>query len=67
MRRRPPQAGDHWSGCTAVRRAGSAPLYAGEPGYSANMDGDSDGVACEDPGPGNHLSGRRFAGRRRGH
>ncbi|OOL28235.1 calcium-binding protein, partial [Rhodococcus rhodochrous] len=30
-----------------ARAAGAAPLYAGQPGYSEEMDGDRDGVACE--------------------
>lgn len=33
--------------CTAVRAAGKAPLYAGQPGYSRKLDRDGDGVACE--------------------
>lgn len=37
----------HYSGCNEVRAAGKAPLHAGEPGYSIEMDGDGDGVACE--------------------
>lgn len=37
----------HYGGCNEVRAAGKAPLYRGDPGYSAHMDGDSDGVACE--------------------
>ena len=37
----------HYSGCKAVRAAGKAPLYEGEPGYSERMDGDGDGIACE--------------------
>jgi hypothetical protein len=40
-----------YSGCNEVRAAGRAPLYRGEPGYSPQMDGDSDGIACE-PYPG---------------
>lgn len=46
-RERKPQPGDAWSGCNAARAAGTAPIYIGEPGYSADMDGDGDGVACE--------------------
>ena len=46
-RRRLPQAGDHWGGCNSARAAGSAPIFAGEPGYRSEMDGDGDGVACE--------------------
>jgi hypothetical protein len=36
-----------YSGCNEVRAAGKAPLYAGQPGYRAGMDGDDDGIACE--------------------
>ena len=37
-----------YSGCREVRRLGKAPLYAGQPGYRKEMDGDGDGIACED-------------------
>ena len=37
-----------YSGCREVRRLGKAPLYAGQPGYRETMDGDDDGIACED-------------------
>lgn len=37
-----------YSGRREVRRLGKAPLYAGQPGYRHNMDGDGDGIACED-------------------
>jgi hypothetical protein len=37
----------YYSGCNEVRAAGKAPLYAGQPGYRPEMDGDGDGVACE--------------------
>ncbi|ASP31770.1 hypothetical protein CHH26_12985 [Qipengyuania flava] len=33
--------------CREARAAGAAPLYRGQPGYGAHMDGDGDGVACE--------------------
>lgn len=36
-----------YSGCKEVRAAGRAPLYAGQPGYRIEMDGDRDGIACE--------------------
>jgi len=36
-----------YSGCRKVRAAGAAPLYRGQPGYRAGMDGDNDGIACE--------------------
>jgi len=47
IRARAPQEGDYWAGCDAARAAGTAPIYLGEPGYHARMDGDSDGIACE--------------------
>lgn len=37
----------HYDGCDAVRAVGAAPLYAGQPGYRSDMDGDGDGIACE--------------------
>lgn len=37
-----------YSGCREVRRLGKAPLYAGQPAYRETMDGDGDGIACED-------------------
>ena len=37
-----------YSGCGEVRRLGKAPLYAGQPGCRKEMDGDGDGIACED-------------------
>ena len=33
--------------CAAVRAAGAARLSRGQPGYSSSMDGDGDGIACE--------------------
>lgn len=36
-----------YSGCREVRAAGAAPLHRGQPGYRAGLDGDNDGVACE--------------------
>ncbi|MCC2978485.1 excalibur calcium-binding domain-containing protein [Sphingomonas sp. PL-96] len=36
-----------YSGCNAARAAGAAPIYRGTPGYRPEMDGDSDGIACE--------------------
>ena len=36
-----------YAGCNDVRALGKAPLYAGQPGYRADMDGDGDGIACE--------------------
>jgi hypothetical protein len=37
----------YYKNCTAVRAAGAAPLYRGQPGYSSHLDRDGDGVACE--------------------
>jgi len=36
-----------YANCTAVRAAGAAPLYRGQPGYASHLDRDGDGVACE--------------------
>ena len=33
--------------CSDARAAGVAPMYRGEPGYSAQLDVNNDGVACE--------------------
>jgi len=30
-----------------VRAAGAAPIRRGEPGYSAKLDRDNDGIACD--------------------
>ena len=43
----PAPAGAGYANCTAARAAGVAPLHRGEPGYSAKLDRDGDGVACE--------------------
>ena len=37
----------YYANCTAVRNAGKAPLYRGQPGYRPGLDRDNDGVACE--------------------
>jgi hypothetical protein len=37
----------YYANCAAVRAAGKAPLYRGDPGYRAGLDRDDDGVACE--------------------
>lgn len=37
----------YYSSCAEAKRAGAAPLYAGNPGYSSRLDRDGDGVACE--------------------
>jgi hypothetical protein len=41
------EASVSYSGCNEVRALDKAPIYAGEPGYRATMDGDGDGIACE--------------------
>lgn len=41
------QANTYYQNCTAAKAAGAAPLYRGQPGYSAKLDRDGDGVACE--------------------
>ena len=33
--------------CAAARAAGAAPVHIGDPGYSTQLDGDRDGIACE--------------------
>ena len=43
----PAPATAYYANCTAVRQAGAAPIYAGQPGYSRKLDRDGDGVACE--------------------
>ena len=43
----PAPAAAFYANCAAVRAAGAAPIYAGDPGYSSDLDRDGDGVACE--------------------
>jgi excalibur calcium-binding domain-containing protein len=33
--------------CDQAEAAGAAPIFAGQPGYSPDLDADGDGVACE--------------------
>ncbi|MCI1649333.1 excalibur calcium-binding domain-containing protein [Bifidobacterium tibiigranuli] len=40
-------SGTYYANCTAVRRAGKAPLHRGDPGYRPELDRDKDGLACE--------------------
>ncbi len=44
---KPPPPPVYYANCAAVRAAGKAPLYRGDPGYRAALDRDGDGVACE--------------------
>lgn len=37
----------YYAGCDEVRAAGKDPIFIGQPGYRREMDGDSDGIACE--------------------
>ncbi|GGY12162.1 hypothetical protein GCM10010299_15320 [Streptomyces tanashiensis] len=37
----------YYKNCDAVRAAGKAPLYAGQPGYRSGLDRDGDGKACD--------------------
>src|SRR5690242_1572913 len=43
----PPPPDVYYANCAAVRAAGKAPLYRGQPGYRPGLDRDGDGVACE--------------------
>ena len=43
----PAPTGVYYRNCNAAWASGAAPLYRGQPGYRAEMDGDGDGVACE--------------------
>jgi len=36
-----------YKNCGAVRAAGAAPIYVGQPGYARHLDRDGDGVGCE--------------------
>lgn len=36
----------NYANCAEVRAAGKAPLYAGQPGYRAELDPDGTGLAC---------------------
>ena len=42
-----PATGEPYKNCTAVRAAGAAPIYPGQPGWGEHLDGDHDGVGCE--------------------
>ncbi len=43
----PPPGAMSYPNCDAVRAAGKAPLYRGQPGYARHLDRDNDGIACE--------------------
>ncbi|MFJ5693310.1 DUF1524 domain-containing protein [Arthrobacter sp. NPDC093125] len=43
----PAPAAAYYANCAAAKAAGAAPITAGQPGYRAGLDGDSDGIACD--------------------
>ena len=43
----PARSSTYFRNCNDARAAGAAPLFRGQPGYRPEMDGDSDGIACE--------------------
>jgi hypothetical protein len=36
-----------YANCAAVKAAGAAPIYRGQPGYGSHLDRDNDGIGCE--------------------
>jgi hypothetical protein len=42
-----PSTSAYYKNCTAVRAAGKAPIYRGQPGYASHLDRDGDGIGCE--------------------
>lgn len=42
-----PPADVYYANCDAVRAAGAAPIYIGQPGYRPALDRDRDGIGCE--------------------
>jgi endonuclease YncB( thermonuclease family) len=42
-----PNTDVYYANCDAVRAAGKAPIYSGQPGYRAGLDRDKDGIGCE--------------------
>jgi hypothetical protein len=53
-----------YANCDDARAKGAAPVHAGQPGYGAHLDSDSDGVGCEQDvqaapvGPGTSTGGK---------
>lgn len=43
----PAPTNTYYANCAAVRAAGAASLYSGQPGYNFKLDRDKDGIACE--------------------
>lgn len=46
----PVTTGPLYANCAAADAAGASPINEGEPGYTLDLDGDADGVACETDG-----------------
>jgi hypothetical protein len=40
--------GTYYENCDDARAKGAAPVYSTQPGYRAGLDGDNDGIGCED-------------------
>lgn len=38
----------YYQNCNKAERAGAAPLYPGDPGYSTKLDKDGNGIACDE-------------------
>ena len=43
----PAPAEVYYKNCDAVRAAGAAPIYQGQPGYASHLDRDRDGIGCD--------------------
>ncbi len=43
----PAPADVYYKNCDAVRAAGAAPIYQGQPGYASHLDRDKDGIGCD--------------------
>jgi hypothetical protein len=43
----PAPAEVYYKNCDAVRAAGAAPIYQGQPGYGTHLDRDKDGIGCD--------------------
>jgi endonuclease YncB( thermonuclease family) len=43
----PSSSSAYYENCSAARKAGAAPVHAGDPGYRKGLDRDADGIACE--------------------
>lgn len=43
----PPAGNVYYQNCDAVRAAGAAPIYPGDPGFQPKFDRNNDGVGCE--------------------